>query len=81
MIGFYTGIKNKKRLESALQSAKLNYLSDADPAKSHPYYWGGFLIVGKTDPIILNNYFPKMTIILILLCAGVGGLTYRKFRS
>ncbi len=81
MIGLYTGIKNKQRLESALQSAKLNYLSDADPAKSHPYYWGGFLIVGKTDPIILNNYFPKMTIILILLCAGLGGLTYRKFRS
>jgi CHAT domain-containing protein len=81
MIGFYTGIKNKKRLESALQSAKLNYLSDADPAKSHPYYWGGFLIVGKTDPIILNNYSPKMTIILILLCAGMGVLTYRKFRS
>ncbi len=81
MIGFYKGIKNKKRLEDALQSAKLNYLSDADPAKSHPYYWGGFLIVGKTDPIILNNYFPKMTIILILLCAGIGGLTYRKFRS
>jgi CHAT domain-containing protein/tetratricopeptide (TPR) repeat protein len=81
IIRFYTGIKNKKRLESALQSAKLNYLSDADPAKSHPYYWGGFLIVGKTDPIILNTNWPKMTIILILLCAGVGGLTYRKFRS
>ena len=81
MIGFYRGIKNEERLESALQSAKLNYLSDADPAKSHPYYWGGFLIVGKTDTIILNDYCSKMTIILILLCAGVGGLAYRKFIS
>ncbi len=81
MIGFYKGIKNKKRLEDALQSSKLDYLSMADPAKSHPYYWGGFLIVGKTGPIILDNNYSKITFVLILLCAGVGGLTYRKFRS
>jgi CHAT domain-containing protein len=81
MIGFYKGIRNKKSLEEAMQSAKLNYLSVADPAKSHPYYWGGFLIVGRTDPITFSNHFPKITFILILLCAGVGGLTYRKFRS
>ena len=81
MIGFYKGIKYKKRLEDALQSSKINYLSMADPAKSHPYYWGGFLIVGKTDPIILDNRYPKITFVLILLCAGVGGLTYRKFKS
>ena len=81
MIGFYKGIKNKKRLEDALQSAKLDYLTFADPAKSHPYYWGGFLIVGMTDPISINNNFTGMTIVLILICAGVGGLVYRKFRS
>jgi CHAT domain-containing protein len=79
VIGFYKGIKNKKRLDDALQSAKLEYLTDADPAKSHPYYWGGFLIVGKTEAIILNDHFPKLTIFLIILCLGVGGWTYRKF--
>jgi CHAT domain-containing protein len=81
MIGFYKGIKNKKRLEMALQTAKLNYLSQTDPAKSHPYYWGGFLIVGKTDPIILNYDFPKIAIILILAFVNLSGLAFRKFRS
>jgi CHAT domain-containing protein len=80
MIGFYRGIKSRKRLEDALQSAKLDYLKNADPAKSHPYYWGGFLIVGKTDPVILNSDFPKISIMLILLCLGIGGFTYRKLR-
>jgi CHAT domain-containing protein/tetratricopeptide (TPR) repeat protein len=81
MIGFYNGIRNKKRLEDALQSAKLNYLTGADPAKSHPYYWGGFLIAGKTDPIILHEYIRGIRIVLILLFAVGGGLTILKFRS
>lgn len=81
MIGFYEGIKNKKRLEESLQNAKLTYLSQADPAKSHPYYWGGFLIVGKTDPINLNYDFPKIALILILVSVSAGGFTYRKFRG
>ncbi len=81
MIGFYKGIQDNKRLEDALQTSKIDYLSNADPAKSHPFYWGGFLIVGKTDPIVLDNHYPKITILLILICIGVGGLTYRKFIS
>ncbi len=82
MIEFYKGIKSKKMLEDALQSAKLIYLSVADPAKSHPYYWGGFLIAGKTDPVILEGrYFQGICVILILLFAAGGGLTYRKFKS
>jgi CHAT domain-containing protein len=81
MIGFYKGIKDEKRLEDALRHAKLDYLSGADPVKSHPYYWGGFLIVGKTDPIIRKKYFPGIPIILIVLFAGTVSLTYFKFRS
>ncbi len=81
MIGFYNGIKNKMRLEDALQSAKLEYLSSADPAKSHPYYWGAFLISGKTDPIMLNHDFPWIAIILILALTGIGAFIYRKIIS
>jgi CHAT domain-containing protein len=81
MIGFYKGIKNKKSLEEALQTSKLVYLKDADPVKSHPYYWGGYLIVGKTDPVILNNYFSKKAILLVMLCVCVAGISYRQFRS
>jgi len=81
VIGFYKGIKKNKRLEDALQFAKLDYLSNSDPAKTHPYYWSGFVIAGKTDPIMLNNYFPKATIFLVLIFVSIGGLTYCKFRT
>ncbi len=81
MIGFYYGIKNKERLEDALQSAKLEYLSNADPVKSHPYYWGAFLISGETDPIIISPNFPTVAIILILVLAGTGGFTYCKIKA
>ncbi len=80
MIGFYSGIKEENRLEDALRLAKLKYLANADPAKSHPYYWGAFLIAGKTDPIILNHDPARMAIILFLILAGAGVITYPKFR-
>ena len=51
---FYIGIKNNESLDMALKEAKLEYISHADPVNAHPYYWSNYIIVGKTQPIILE---------------------------
>jgi CHAT domain-containing protein len=80
--GFYKGIVHGKLLDEALQSAKLEYLADADPAKCHPYYWAGFVILGRTDPVLLHRRLPSILyILLISVACGTGILAYRKFKT
>jgi CHAT domain-containing protein len=80
--GFYNELVKGKGLEESLQSAKLNFLADADPVKSHPYYWTSYVIVGNLDPVMLNNkYSMRLIIILSMILVGTLILIYRKFIS
>jgi CHAT domain-containing protein len=80
---FYEQFSKGKGLEEALKSAKIEYLKSADPAKAHPYYWAGFLIVGNTDPIYTRTLFPSslITLIIFLIVCGVGFKLYIKSKS
>jgi CHAT domain-containing protein len=69
----YKGIWQKKRLEEALQQSKLKYLEKCDPVKSHPYYWAGMVIMGRTEPVDTGNLFPVIIfgIVAFLVIADV----------
>jgi CHAT domain-containing protein len=41
-------ILNGKDLSEALRDEKMNYIKTHDPAKSHPYYWAGYVLLGKS---------------------------------
>ncbi len=48
---FYTNLKEGMNKAKALQQAKLQYLHTAKKNRTHPFYWGGFYLVGDSAPI------------------------------
>ena len=72
---FYTNLKEGMNKAKALQQAKLQYLNAADINRTHPFYWGGFYLVGDHAPISFspNSYlywilgFSVLAVILLSL--------------
>lgn len=52
---FYKYLKKGKKKDEALRLAKLEFLSNADMLKSHPYFWGGYVAIGDTSPVYYNR--------------------------
>jgi len=61
---FYRGVKKDQQMDVAMRNAKLEYLKNADPVKTHPYYWANYIIVGNTDNVPLKKY-PLLPTLLI----------------
>jgi CHAT domain-containing protein/Tfp pilus assembly protein PilF len=55
---FYKHLKHGVGISEALRLAKIEYLENADEVKSHPYYWAGFIHIGKNESIIFNKHIP-----------------------
>ncbi|MDY8135246.1 CHAT domain-containing tetratricopeptide repeat protein [Aquimarina sp. 2201CG5-10] len=55
MKDFYTYLKDGKNKAKALQQAKLKYLETSELNRTHPFYWGGFYLVGDATPIEFKN--------------------------
>ena len=68
---FYTHLRSSKQIASSLRKAKLEMI-DSD-AVSHPYYWAGFIVTGKSDHVLFSNSFWKW-IIYGGSCLVLGGL-------
>jgi len=63
---FYRHLKGSESLMGALRNAKLEMISSR--ALSHPYYWAGFVINGRTDARV----FSKKPFLAIILASLVG---------
>jgi CHAT domain-containing protein/tetratricopeptide (TPR) repeat protein len=48
---FYTHLSHGNAKDKAMQLAKIDYLESADPLKTHPYYWAGYVVFGNTCPL------------------------------
>ncbi|MDW3209205.1 MAG: CHAT domain-containing tetratricopeptide repeat protein [Reichenbachiella sp.] len=76
MQGFYKGLEQGKTKDVALQEAKLAFLAQTNPAQASPFFWGGFVLQGVTEPLGQSN--SEYTIMLALAAAlGLGVLSYR----
>lgn len=51
MQGFYKGLHKGWSKDHALRQARLDYLKQSDGLKSHPFYWGGFALIGDPAPL------------------------------
>ncbi len=51
MARFYENLKLGLPNDIALQQAKIAYLEGAGKLQSHPYFWAGYVSIGKTDPV------------------------------
>jgi hypothetical protein len=79
---FYKGLKHHNRPDDALRESKLKFLENADPVKAHPFFWAGYVIVGKTNHVHLSRYGLWPEIILIsLIVAMISFFLYRKFAN
>lgn len=63
MSSFYNYLSEGYSKNSALQQAKLDYISASDPLSAHPYFWAGYITVGNTDPTDVK--FPKKNYVMI----------------
>lgn len=68
MVEFYRNIKNGFSKDEALRRAKSKYISEADPMKAHPYYWLGYVSIGKQTPLFKTKarYFVGLIIFVFL---------------
>lgn len=49
MQDFYKYLSKEQSKDEALRSAKLEYLNNSDPTKTHPYFWAGYVNMGNTE--------------------------------
>ena len=63
---------NKVPITEALRKAKLTYMEQEDLA--HPYYWGGWISVGKNSSITISriNYLPWTMFFILLIISFLG---------
>ena len=80
---FYTNLKEGMNKAKALQQAKLHYLNTADLNRTHPFYWGGFYLVGDNTPIPFtnNNYIYWLIGVGILAVILISLFLYRRRNS
>ncbi len=78
---FYTNLKTGMNKAKALQQAKLQYLKTANVNRVHPFYWGGFYLVGDSAPITFsdnNQLYWVLGILMLIVLLGSLFLYRRK---
>ena len=77
---FYHHLRAAESPVNALRKTKLEMISSS--VLSHPYYWAGFIVSGKTNDVLFRNNTSKYIIfgILILLGSGFIFIVLRKIR-
>lgn len=54
---FYKALFSGSAKSEALQSAKINYIRNADAIGSQPFYWANYTLYGNSHPIHLSSNF------------------------
>jgi len=75
ILNFYRYLFRGYTKPEALQRSKLDYLAKADPLKSHPYFWMGYIVVGDPSPIkyqtiVVNSILIFALVVTVLLLFG-----------
>jgi len=79
---FYHNIKRGLAKSAALRSARLDFLRDADQARSHPYYWATLVVYGDDSPLYFSRIRLYSALIVLLFAATILTLlVYRGPRS
>ncbi|WP_462254325.1 CHAT domain-containing protein [Ekhidna sp.] len=63
---FYQNLKDGQSKDLALNNARKQYLSEAEGKSRHPFYWGGFVLIGDNSPIQTEQKFYGFFIPILL---------------
>lgn len=62
---FYKYLKDGMSKDEALRHAKLDFIAQGDPLRSHPFYWAAYVNIGDSSPMKIHDNLG------IYLIAGV----------
>ena len=68
---FYENIKKGWPKDKALQQAKLDYMATAKGRTINPQYWAGLVLIGDTSPILLQNSYAFIYLLVALIAVGL----------
>jgi len=76
MTHFYKNLQQGMTKDKALQLAKLQYLQETSAEYAKPIFWGSFVVIGETDPILMDvattSTLPWFwTVLLLVLLIGM----------
>lgn len=80
MKNFYYYLSKGYPKDKALHYAKIDYIKDADPVKTHPYYWAGYIILGDSCPLPPKSSNTKYFIIAVLLLLTIFIYYLKKYK-
>jgi len=69
---FYSYLKEGYPKDKAMQLAKLQFLDQSDPFYSNPHFWAGFVQIGDTVPVKIENR-SSVIIWLVLIAVVLSG--------
>jgi hypothetical protein len=83
MTYYYSHLQKGLPKDRALQMAKLDFLENADPATSHPFYWAGFILIGDTSPLHFKSgiewrWWWTVTACFVILLLGWRFLVWKR---
>lgn len=55
MVHFYDYLKDGIGKAEALRQAKLQYLDQTEQLRTHPFFWGTFILIGDNEPVHLSG--------------------------
>lgn len=71
---FYENLDNGLSNDQALQQAKIRYLESCSKLKSHPYFWAGYVNIGKTGKIYTSEgNTHKIALLIALVVFAISG--------
>lgn len=75
---FFKGISEGEATELALQHARQHWLSQSDNLHNHPYYWAGFVLIGKGGELAQPFPWIWLTFPFLFLFVALWRLRKRK---
>lgn len=71
MKDFYTYLLKGKSKSEAMRYAKIQFIEDAKPENSHPFFWSAYITMGNNDALFNSHWLPFVYIIIAITIAAI----------
>ena len=75
---FYQNLHDGQSKDVALNNARKQYLETAQGKARHPFYWGGFVVIGDNSPISRRTNLLVWMIPILIIIILIGTVLKKK---
>jgi CHAT domain-containing protein len=79
MVNFAKNLKSGMSKSIALQRAQAKYIGNADPLRSHPYFWASYQVIGDDNPLFISKNLKIVFWVFLSLFTLLGSWHGLKF--